>query len=182
MKTIYPKGCIENPYMLEEYKTFSNGTWPGGYIETLGYIPGTEDDKSASGSGGSTGSLEPAPATVLPGSASKSVPCLTSFGLKISFSWTSGTVTQTCTSKITIDNTEMEEIPNGDSDEYERPTQYSLESLDAEWIGLYNIRFIGEGKANILKFKNGTCKTITQKFHINNSFTVPEGYHGAGSK
>ncbi len=33
-----PKGSINNPYTMSEFNDFENGTWPGGYVEGLGYV------------------------------------------------------------------------------------------------------------------------------------------------
>lgn len=33
-----PKGSINNPYTLAEFNAFENGTWPGGYVEGMGYV------------------------------------------------------------------------------------------------------------------------------------------------
>ncbi len=33
-----PKGSINNPYTMSEFNDFENGTWPGGYVEELGYV------------------------------------------------------------------------------------------------------------------------------------------------
>ncbi|MCM1311788.1 MAG: C40 family peptidase [Bacteroides sp.] len=34
-----PKGSINSPYTLNEFYDYENGTWPGGYVEGLGYVP-----------------------------------------------------------------------------------------------------------------------------------------------
>ncbi|MCQ2111980.1 MAG: hypothetical protein MJY95_01410 [Bacteroidaceae bacterium] len=33
------KGTPENPYTQEEMTTFGDGTWPGGFVEGMGYLP-----------------------------------------------------------------------------------------------------------------------------------------------
>lgn len=33
-----PKGSAGNPYTLAEFNAFENGTWPGGYVEGMGYV------------------------------------------------------------------------------------------------------------------------------------------------
>lgn len=51
------KGSADNPYTLEEFNAFEEGTWPGGYVETKGYVgpevviegeSGSEPDSSCS--------------------------------------------------------------------------------------------------------------------------------------
>lgn len=52
-----PKGSSDNPYTLEEFNAFEEGTWPGGYVDTMGYVlpevvieggSGSEPDSSCS--------------------------------------------------------------------------------------------------------------------------------------
>lgn len=33
-----PKGSINNPYTQEEFESFEDGTWPGGWVEGMGYV------------------------------------------------------------------------------------------------------------------------------------------------
>lgn len=33
-----PKGSYDNPYTIREFEAFPLGTWPGGWVETLGYV------------------------------------------------------------------------------------------------------------------------------------------------
>ena len=32
------KGTKDNPYTVEEYNSFADGTWPGGFVEGIGYV------------------------------------------------------------------------------------------------------------------------------------------------
>lgn len=34
----FPKGSKDNPYTQEEFEAFEEGTWPGGYVESWGYV------------------------------------------------------------------------------------------------------------------------------------------------
>jgi hypothetical protein len=49
------KGSIENPYTMEERNNFGEESWPGGYVEGLGYLPpasfdGFDSSNESSGS------------------------------------------------------------------------------------------------------------------------------------
>lgn len=36
------KGTAENPYTQEERAAFPQGTWPGGFVQGVGFVPGTK--------------------------------------------------------------------------------------------------------------------------------------------
>ena len=56
----FSKGTVSNPFTQEEYQTLrQTGTWPGGYVEAMGYVAPPMMDGGDDGSSGSGSEPEP---------------------------------------------------------------------------------------------------------------------------
>lgn len=181
----YPKGSEKNPYTIAEYEGFPSGTWPGGYVEGMGYIPGTRDQQTGSGTsqGSASGSDEPLFAGVFPGRATIEIPCLDAMSLEVTISWTQGTVTGDCTSVLSIEDYSAKDQTVDTSTISTKIWSYSVVWKDIRWVGKFGVKIVGTGEAVIDTYKYGSfLKSNTYRFNIDDGYTIPEDYRETGSR